>query len=73
MSDLINLVQETNDATANDSNEQIPEDQLDQMRALGMYGLMVRITDVKYYRSYFFSKFHSHSRVVDTRVKTQDI
>jgi len=33
--------QETNDATANDSNEHIPEDQLDQMRALGMYGLMV--------------------------------
>lgn len=33
--------QETNDAAANDANEAIPEDQLDQMRALGMYGLMV--------------------------------
>jgi len=33
--------QETNDAAGNDSNEKIPEEQLDQMRALGMYGLMV--------------------------------
>ena len=37
-------VQETNDAAENDTNEAIPEEQLDQMRALGMYGLMVGAT-----------------------------
>ena len=37
-------IQETNDAAENDTNEAIPEEQLDQMRALGMYGLMVGAT-----------------------------
>ena len=33
--------QEVNDADANDANESIPDSQLDDMRALGMYGAMV--------------------------------
>jgi len=33
--------QNTNDAAANDTNEKIPEEQLDEMKNLGMYGLMV--------------------------------
>ena len=41
MCSSVQYLQETNDAAANDANEAIPEDQLDQMRALGMYGLMV--------------------------------
>ena len=36
------FMEETNDAAANDTNEKIPDSQLDDMRALGMYGLMVR-------------------------------
>jgi len=35
------FMEETNDAAANDTNEKMPDEQLDDMRALGMYGLMV--------------------------------
>lgn len=40
---IYDLSQETNDAVANDTNETIPEDQLEAMRSLGMYGLMVSV------------------------------
>lgn len=35
------FMEESNDAAANDTNECIPEAQMEEMKALGMYGLMV--------------------------------